>query len=107
MNKFRGELVEIINENSKYYLDVGIIVNETNASYYIISTKKIPIRNRFMYDNADIVIGLTYPHVEYCTLKKYVRKLGQIKSVNVGSVSNKKLLNENLGLTKAQIEIKY
>ena len=107
MNKLSGPVIKVTNIKSKYYNDLAIIENETSSKYLVLSLSKLPIRERFMYGPNNVVFGMKYAHKSYYINKNDVVHLNYNKTVHIGSGATGKLLRENIGLTKNQIELKY
>jgi hypothetical protein len=108
MDVITGNIVEVTNKKSKHYGDMGVIMYETDKMYGIMSLTKIPIPERFIF-NGDVLIGTKYKYYEYVVSKKSVDIKQIKKTINMVSIwrDAAKLLKNNVGLTRNQINNKY
>ena len=107
----KGQVVIVNNKNSPHHGKKGVIQYEslTGDSYWIRDLQKIPILERFSYDNRGKVRGTRAPEKRFRVLKSSVKKTSQRAPANINTWQPEtgRLLEENEGLTRAQIKKKF
>jgi hypothetical protein len=86
-----------------------VIQGATPKKYHIRNTKKLPTVNRFLYNNKDRVSGTIGPYETSTVLKTSVQSLSNRTNENLNDWQEEtsKLLEENLGKTRNEIQKKY
>lgn len=106
-----GQVVIIKNKNSPYYGTKCVIQYESTSgkSYYVRSLKKLPTAERFGYNKQGKVRFTFPPEKRFRVLKTSVRKTSKRAPANTNTwqTETRRLLEENSGLTRAQIKRKY
>ncbi len=106
-----GQVVIVKNKNSLYYGEKCVVQYESSSgkSYYVRSLKKLPTVERFGYNKQGKVRMTSPPEKRFRILKTSVRKTSKRapKNTNTWQTETRRLLEENSGLTRAQIKRKY
>jgi len=106
-----GQVVIVTNKNSPHYGKRAVIQYESlsGKSYYLRALKKRPTTDRFLFNQQGRVRATRPPEERFQVRKSSVRKTAARAppNINTWQPETGRLLDENRGLTRAQIRKKY